>query len=45
MFREGDFIKNGYLIKRGEVELYSRRNLRLINYINTLKEERKIDQD
>jgi hypothetical protein len=27
------------------VELYSRRNLRLINYINTLKEERKIDQD
>jgi hypothetical protein len=45
MFREGEFIKNGYLIKRGEVELYSRRNLRLINYINTLKEERKIDQD
>jgi hypothetical protein len=45
IFKEGDFIKNGYLIRKGEVELFSRRNLRLINYIAKLQEEKKLDQD
>lgn len=43
LIKEGDFIKHGYIIRRGEIELYSRRNLRLINYINKLKEEKKND--
>jgi len=45
IFKEGEFIKNGFLIRKGEVELYSRRNLRLISYISKLKEEKKLDQD
>jgi hypothetical protein len=45
IFKEGEFIKNGYLIRRGEIELYSRRNLQLISQINKLKDERKLDQD
>jgi hypothetical protein len=45
LFKEGEFIKNGYLIKKGEIELYSRRNLRLISHINMLKEEKQLDQD
>lgn len=45
LFKEGEFLKNGALIKKGEVELFSRRNLRLINYIAKLKEEKKMDQD
>lgn len=45
LFKEGEFLKNGALIKKGEVELFSRRNLRLINYIAKLKEEKKLDQD
>jgi hypothetical protein len=36
LFKEGEFLKNGCLIKSGEVELFSRRNLRLINYIAKL---------
>ena len=36
LFKEGEFLKQGYLIKTGEIELYSRRNLKLINHINSL---------
>jgi CRP-like cAMP-binding protein len=45
LFKEGEFIKHGFAIKSGEVELYSRRNLRLISHINKLKEEKQMDQD
>jgi hypothetical protein len=45
VFKEGEFIKNGFLIRKGEVELFSRRNLRLISYIAKLKDENKMDQD
>lgn len=40
LIREGEFLKVGYLIRKGEVELYSRRNLRLVGYIEELKGER-----
>jgi CRP-like cAMP-binding protein len=43
LFKEGEFIKSGYVIRQGEIELYSRRNLRLIGYINQLREEKKMD--
>ena len=45
MFKEGEFLKYGTLIRKGEVELFSRRNLKLINYIAKLREEKQMDQD
>ena len=45
LFQEGEFLKNGYLLKKGEVELYSRRNLRLVNHFQDLKNHSEMDQD
>ena len=30
LFKEGDFIRSAHLVKRGEVELYTNRNLKFI---------------
>lgn len=43
LFNEGQFIKQGFLLRTGEVEIYSRRNLKLINHISELKEESDAD--
>jgi CRP-like cAMP-binding protein len=37
LFNEGEFIRSAYLLRTGEVELFSRRNLRLVNHIQELK--------